>query len=398
MSNLSSLLARYGYGDQAPDPGADEVYSTADVLRRMPGPLNAGLRNALSYLPENKELPPPAFPFDPRAMSMLDIIKKSGRTSGNWVLDRNPEVGPDTVSPAGLGVAAAGAGLARHAMPLPSPLTPENITDKLARWGKATALHQRSEAKRDNAWGFPMGMAAIGLEGASLATGHGSSISPFLAGPLGGVTYPHFADIRDIARYLRGTELREARKQPLSDNSGFTLSADNAKASAPGLLANAAEQRPTAGRTPTTERGAALERGREDFHQTLGEHPGTLTNAHPLEMPSGHAAGNAHQALLVTKGNIPEAISMVERWGEPGAANVIRYWQQSGRPTRPYADAGRAMNYWRALDDFGLSEPPARLNANPASASLPSALSNTQPGRETAPSFEDLLRRYGSQF
>jgi hypothetical protein len=106
MSELARLLQQYGYGEQ-PNPLAQDgvTYDTSNVLAGMPRPnaLADALRTAASSIPENKSLPEPAFPFDPRSMSMLNMVRGGLGTAANW-LEGRPEIGKDTLAPLGAGL------------------------------------------------------------------------------------------------------------------------------------------------------------------------------------------------------------------------------------------------------------------------------------------------------
>lgn len=132
-------------------------------------------------------------------------------------------------------VALPSAGAARAA----APAAGESIADALARYGKAMALHQRGEVKRGNADGYPMGLGAFGLSTAG-AAGAAAAGWPELAALFGSgmimtrpnsvLMGPHTADVRNIAKYLRGKELREAaaaQPAPARDRPKFSPAAEH---------------------------------------------------------------------------------------------------------------------------------------------------------------------------
>lgn len=173
-----------------------------------------------------------------------------------------------------------------------------------------------------------------------------------------------------------------------------------------GVLANAAEQKPTAGITPRTERAAALERGRDEFR---AQGPQWLESGERLS-PLGSEGGGAPKyhadlALRRTGGAYDKALALLA--DNPEAVSVLRYWREAGYHFRPYADPLRAQNYWKGTDELRWMEPPTRalsqdangrfydknrMNAHPSS-SLPGAAATTP-----QQNLEDLLNQYGSQF
>jgi hypothetical protein len=79
-----------------------------------PGHPSNMLRSLRDYIPENTSLPPPQFPFDPRSMSMMNMLRGALGTSANWLEGTHNQnavqVGQDTLSP--LGLFTMGTGLA----------------------------------------------------------------------------------------------------------------------------------------------------------------------------------------------------------------------------------------------------------------------------------------------
>jgi hypothetical protein len=107
------INALYGHGysyDPVSDGYADAT--TTDTVQKMnalysgPGGALRSLRNAI---PENTDLPAPQFFMDPRSLSMTNMVRSGLGTAANW-LQGNPEIGPDTLAPLGLG--SMGTGLA----------------------------------------------------------------------------------------------------------------------------------------------------------------------------------------------------------------------------------------------------------------------------------------------
>lgn len=97
MSDLAELLAQYS--QRSGDPSPDEVYSTADVMRRYRDP--SWLRRVADAMPSNPD----------HGVSLLNMLKGGVSSSANW-LDGKPQVGPDTLAPlglAGIGSAPIGA-------------------------------------------------------------------------------------------------------------------------------------------------------------------------------------------------------------------------------------------------------------------------------------------------
>lgn len=155
-----------------------------------------------------------------------DMLPPALRSGANWS-EGSPQT-PDMLSPTVM--AGAGAMATRAAKPLTST---ENLANKARRWGEAVALHQRNEVKQGNPEGFPVGLGAFGLSTAAALSGwpvvSGLGVGgAILTNPASVLMSPHFADIRNIARYLRAMELREAKKHPSPDNGGTTLYANPA--------------------------------------------------------------------------------------------------------------------------------------------------------------------------
>ncbi len=88
MSDLARLLQQYGYGEQPNALAQDGVtYDTSNVLAGMPkkNALADALRIAMQSIPENKDLPAPAFPFDPRSLSMANMVRGGLDTAASWL-------------------------------------------------------------------------------------------------------------------------------------------------------------------------------------------------------------------------------------------------------------------------------------------------------------------------
>ena len=96
-------------------PDADEIYGTADILRRMSAPapetpwLIRTLRDAARAIPQG-DAPPPQFPLDPRSISFSEMFRSGLDTTANW-LARDPQAS-DMAAPLGAGAIA---GLFRRA-------------------------------------------------------------------------------------------------------------------------------------------------------------------------------------------------------------------------------------------------------------------------------------------
>ena len=106
MSELADALARFGQGYQSDALTSDgEIYDSTNILARMPRPnaLAEALRVAMSRLPENTDLPKPAFPLDPRSMSLTNMLRGGLDTAANWFEGR-PEIGKDTLAPLGASI------------------------------------------------------------------------------------------------------------------------------------------------------------------------------------------------------------------------------------------------------------------------------------------------------
>lgn len=128
--DLASILAHYGHGQQAPDPGADEVYSTVDVLRSMRAPkpwFTEAMRHLASFIPVDDREDRQRGRDEPWAnwwaRSNLDsglgpaipaVVKGGLNTSASW-LEGKPEIGPDTLAPLGLAAMGIPLGMLRGA-------------------------------------------------------------------------------------------------------------------------------------------------------------------------------------------------------------------------------------------------------------------------------------------
>ena len=130
-----NFLRGYGQGYQV-DLGTDSAYdpTTADILAKAQegGAFPNWLRKTAGAIPENKDLPAPQFPFDPRSMSAHNMVRGSLNTVANW-LDKKPEIGPDTIAPLGLA-------------PMGMALTPRNAVGAMG--GKAASGLPMDEAAR----------------------------------------------------------------------------------------------------------------------------------------------------------------------------------------------------------------------------------------------------------
>lgn len=155
MSDLARLLQQYGYGQLNALAQDGESYDTSNVLAGMPrtNPLSAALRTAMNAIPENKELPAPAFPLDPRSLSMANMVRGGLDTAASW-LDYGNKPQPSDYKPSEM-LAPLGAGL------MGSAFAPQNAVGifggRLAKTADHNALAKAEEmaakgADRKDIW------------------------------------------------------------------------------------------------------------------------------------------------------------------------------------------------------------------------------------------------------
>ena len=100
------------------DPGPDEVYTTADVLRRYSEP--SWLQQMANWMPSNPD----------HQLSLVNILKGGATSAANWLAGK-PRIGPDTLAPLG-----AGGMLAMTARPASKFARPsEWPTEAAIKWG-----------------------------------------------------------------------------------------------------------------------------------------------------------------------------------------------------------------------------------------------------------------------
>lgn len=192
-------------------------------------------------IPQNKELPPPQFPMDPRSLSLARMLEEAARHSGNWA-DWQSKTRPEDYSPgdvlAPLGGAGVGAVAARHAIP-----SPERIA---GNWPEAISKHYRQERKEGNPMMSPLSLGlGAAFQGGGLSMGlhdlaHGNLASgiPLTAINAGSAiisAWPHIEATARIKRHLDQVAERESAAKPPEGNAGSVLYTNNRDASLLGI-------------------------------------------------------------------------------------------------------------------------------------------------------------------
>lgn len=220
-------------------------------------------------IPQNKDLPPPQFPMDPRSMSLAAMLSEYARHSGNWA-DWQNKSRPEGYSPgdilapsggmafASAPVGALAAGAARRSAHLPAEQSVPrlSLSDNLRPASMMTAegyprfMHDifKGEDKIGYATGHIAGDTAHfnwlgehGLENALGRSGIRELRERFRD------FYPGVARFEgERAANLSGSELSDARRasgwRSGDRDQSITMRADNASGSLPGTIVNGMEQ------------------------------------------------------------------------------------------------------------------------------------------------------------
>lgn len=379
------INALYGHG-YSYDPVADgyQDASTADVVGKMnalySGPGGA-LRSLRNMVPENTE----------GGLSALNMLRSGLNTSANW-LQGNPEIGPDTLAPLGLG--SMGTGLANA------------LTRAAPDAGIARSLSQQ----------FP-GEPAIGdmirtrIAGANRIGVSGEDGMTPLARTDGAMRSPGDAVTR--APYGMG--------RPAND-----LLADNAKSSVPGTVVNSIDMSEAARMQRAKEMGFDTDRTwyhgtRQEFdefklpggHKTAGNYidgPGeadvaifmsnnpTVASAYAGKWDEGSRVIPAHLGLknprqIKTSGELyrDENAELIESSMKRGHDGII-YTYPNGNQEAVVFDP-RNIRSTQAAFDPARRDSANLLAASPSSSAPGLAANSTQQSPDSG--VLDILRKYG---